>query len=170
MNYPPDVWFDIETLINVAQPESILLLGDASQGFLENYLAQKALINQSCVIRHIGVADVAQVMALQQRFDVTIALNLLEHLDRATGAQVLAQVRDVVGPQFCVCLPINGDHDASWQITDMFAFALRKVALYKHDDIEFGLFKYNIDEYKKTPDWLNSDNWANPEMWGKYWW
>jgi len=52
----------------------------------------------------------------------------------------------------------------------LFSFALKKVAIYEHNDKKFGLFKYNISDYKTTPDWLNADNWANPEMWGKYWW
>jgi len=58
-----------------------------------------------------------------------------------------------------------------WHLTDLFSFALSKVASYlQEDQTEIGLFKYNINDYKKTPDWLNADNWANPQMWGKYWW
>ena len=26
---------------------------------------------------------------------------------------------------------------------------------------------YDISKYKENPDWLNSDNWANPELWEK---
>tara|TARA_B100000530_G_C15906141_1_gene467418 strand:- start:239 stop:688 length:450 start_codon:yes stop_codon:yes gene_type:complete len=29
------------------------------------------------------------------------------------------------------------------------------------------VYVYNISNYKKTPDWLNSENWANPELWEK---
>jgi hypothetical protein len=29
------------------------------------------------------------------------------------------------------------------------------------------IFIYDISKYKETPDWLNSDNWANPELWEK---
>ncbi len=28
-------------------------------------------------------------------------------------------------------------------------------------------YVYNISNYKKTPDWLNNENWANPELWEK---
>jgi hypothetical protein len=57
-----------------------------------------------------------------------------------------------------------------WLLNDLFSFALKKVASYPCNGIEYGLFTYHIDDYKKTPDWLNADNWANPEMWGKYRW
>lgn len=29
------------------------------------------------------------------------------------------------------------------------------------------VFVYNISEYKDTPEWLNNENWANPELWEK---
>lgn len=29
------------------------------------------------------------------------------------------------------------------------------------------IFIYDISKYKENPDWLNSDNWANPEFWEK---
>ena len=35
-----------------------------------------------------------------------------------------------------------------------------------NDDFYF-FYKYNISNYKSVPDWLNSDNWANPQLWEK---
>ena len=29
------------------------------------------------------------------------------------------------------------------------------------------IYAYNISRYKILPDWLNSDNWANPKLWEK---
>ena len=29
------------------------------------------------------------------------------------------------------------------------------------------IYAYNISKYKILPEWLNSDNWANPELWKK---
>lgn len=29
------------------------------------------------------------------------------------------------------------------------------------------IFIYDISKYKENPDWLNSNNWANPELWEK---
>jgi hypothetical protein len=27
-----------------------------------------------------------------------------------------------------------------------------------------------LREYKQVPDWLNAKFWANPQLFGKYWW
>ncbi len=35
------------------------------------------------------------------------------------------------------------------------------------EDNKADVFIYDISEYKDEPDWLNSDNWANPELWEK---
>lgn len=35
------------------------------------------------------------------------------------------------------------------------------------DNLFYFVYVYNISNYKKTPDWLNNENWANPELWEK---
>jgi hypothetical protein len=171
MTYPADVFFDIETLVNVSQAEKLLILGDRQPTFLDNYAAQKALLNQECQITYLNNAELDQLWQLEHRYDVAIVVGLLEHFDKTKGMQILSRLRDVLSPQYCICLPLNSTGDASqWQLTDLFSFAFSKVASYRQDGVEYGLFKYNINDYKKTPDWLNSDNWANPQMWGKFWW
>ena len=171
MTPPQELLFDLETLINAAQPRRILLLGNVSPEFLNEYVAQKALINQPCEIVHYHSASLNEISTLNERFDVGIVLNLFEHIEPIKGRQVLSRLRDVLTPQYCLALPLAHQSDASsWQLNDLFSFALSKVNSY--DDVSHGLtlFKYSIENYKKTPDWLNADNWANPQLWGKYWW
>ena len=171
MNYPTDVFFDIETLLNIAQPRSILVLSDSDCGFLEQFIEQKALINQQCQVTQVSSKEAASLDKLEQRFDVGIVFDFLEHLSKPQGAQTLSKLRDLLTAQYCICLPLVKSGDESrWQLTDLFGFALDRVASYQQGALEYGLFKYNINDYKKTPEWLNSDNWANPNMWGKYWW
>lgn len=31
-------------------------------------------------------------------------------------------------------------------------------------------YQFDIDNYKNTPDWLNANQWANPELWDKHRW
>ena len=172
MDYPKDLFFDIETLINVAQPTRILLIGDCDADFLSSYKEQKQLIQQSCEIDTITSEDINQLWQTQKAYDVAIAVNLFEHLEKAKGMQVLSRLRDVLSPQYCIALPTSKTtSNTDWHLTDLFSFALSKVTEYSQTDgTNIGLFKYNISDYKKTPDWLNADNWANPQMWGKYWW
>jgi len=171
MNYPSDIFFDIETLVNVAQPERILLLGNCDAGFLDNYLEQKRILKQSCETQHITTQNIDHLWSLQERFDVAIVVSLFEHIKKQQGQQVLSRLRDVLCPQYCICLPLSETAgNEQWHLTDLFSFALSKVAEYPVAATKYGLFKYNINDYKKTPDWLNADNWANPQMWGKYRW
>jgi len=171
MTYPSDIFFDIETLINVAQPQRILLLGDSDSAFLDSYTDQKALLSQPCDVISVSTDEIDTLWQKTTAFDVAIAVNLFEHLDKTKGMRVLSRLRDVLSPQYCICLPIAKPGDKTgWQLTDLFSFALAKVASYPLAEQEIGLFKYNINDYKKTPDWLNADNWANPDLWGKYWW
>jgi len=170
-NYPAEVFFDIETLLNVAQPQRILLLSDSNADFLNNYIEQKRVLNQECTVTQLKSSQIMSVLKLEQRFDVAIALDWFEHLDKSSGQQTLSRLRDIMSSQYCICLPMTKSQDENgWHLTDLFSFALSKVANYSANKQYFGLFKYNIHDYKKTPDWLNSDNWANPNMWGKYWW
>lgn len=171
MTYPKDVFFDIETLINVAQPQRILVLGDCDPAFLDAYTEQKSLLNQDCTVSYISSANIKSLWNENTRFDVAVVANLFEHIDKQIGMQVLSRLRDVLSPQYCICLPLSKPGESNgWQLTDLFSFALSKVASYQGNETELGLFKYNINDYKKTPDWLNADNWANPQLWGKYWW
>lgn len=171
MTYPSNLFFDIETLVNVAQPRRILLLGDISADFLEDYVQQKSLLNQPCSLTHIQSTEINTLWSEKMAFDVAIVINLFEHIDKTKGMQVLSRLRDVLSPQYCLALPLSPrSEEQHWSVIDLFSFALSKVATYQVDELKYGLFKYDISDYKKTPDWLNADNWANPQMWGKYWW
>jgi hypothetical protein len=48
--------------------------------------------------------------------------------------------------------------------------ALQASERFSRDEQVLTLFTYDLREYKQVPDWLNAKFWANPEMFGKYWW
>jgi len=175
INYPTSLLFDIETLLNVAQPSSILLLGDADPQFLKNYLEQKTALHKNCSLTTLQSSEIDQLESLTTRFDVGIALSLFEGLSKSQGQRILCKLRDQLTSQYCIGLTLDtgGNYD-NWQLNDLFAFALDRVASYPvesdNQSIQYGLFKYNIMDYKKTPNWLNTDNWANPKLWNKYRW
>ncbi len=171
MNIPAELLFDIETLINTAQPQSILLLGDLDPEFLTDYLHQKEILNQSCELTVVPSSEIDSLNKLNRRFDVGIAVDIFEKIDKTTGQQLLAKLRDLLTAQYLIALELNNSNNsAHWALTDLFSFALKKVSSYNTQQQTVSLFKYNIEDYKNTPDWLNADNWANPHLWGKYWW
>ncbi len=159
--------FDIDTLINTAQPQSILWIGDSLPDSLSIYQEQKALLAQPIELVHFCADQKQDIMQLEQRFDVAVTVDAIEQWGKSEAVQIISRLRDYLSTQFCISIILN---EESWQITELFALGLHKVSSYQIEAGELSLFKYSINDYKKTPDWLNADNWANPEMWGKYWW
>lgn len=178
IRYPNDLWADIETLINVAQPNSIVIIGDIDEYLFINYQTQKKVLGHEVELTFLNPKQnnsYATIFNTTKQFDLAVAANIFEHADHMTGTNIISRLRDVVSKQFCIALAvgssqINNQPTTTWQLGDLFALGLQRVANYKHYKQTFGLFKFNINNYKKTPDWLNADNWANPEMWGKYSW
>ncbi|MBX2847475.1 MAG: hypothetical protein KTR16_04090 [Acidiferrobacterales bacterium] len=150
--YPSDIYFDIETLVNVAQPDSILLIGDPPSNFLADYRVQKELLQQTCELKHISSDDVDK-LADVTRHDVAIAINIFEHIDKQQGIQLLSRMRDLLAHQYCIALPFKEqiktpqDESQAWYLTDLFGFAMERVATYRtpDNDLQLGLFKYNIN-------------------------
>ncbi len=164
--------FDIETLISAAQPKTLLWIGQRPEQLLNDYQAQAAVLGHEVHITHLDERASQHALELRQRFDVAVFYNLPSNLDRSLTTQLISRLRDSLSAQFCVAIELD---PKTWQLTDMLALGLRKVADYSGDSetpkaAQAALFKYSISDYKRTPDWLNADNWANPEMWGKYWW
>ena len=169
MIYPSSCIFDIQTLIDASQPDTILVIGDSS--VCNDYMQQRELINKPCKLTSLRADNIQELQKLNDRFDLAIVLDTMEHLDKKQGQQLLAQLRDIYAEKFCIALPIGNDTD-QWQQADLFAFAMTRVNEYQNDknQSKLALYKYDLNSYKKTPDWLNPDNWANPKMWNKFRW
>ncbi|UAW97645.1 hypothetical protein KEM63_12660 [Halopseudomonas nanhaiensis] len=117
----------------------------------------------------INTADVPLPPELaNQRYDLAIVANELERLDKRAGTELLAGLRNLSVSRMAVLI----DHSltSDWQDTDFFALALQRTARFAQGDRLLTLYTYDLAEYKQVPDWLNSKYWANPEMFGKYWW
>lgn len=77
-------------------------------------------------------------------------------------AELLAALRDKANRRIAV-------HVGDTRVGD--AVDQRMVSLgYRRQSANDGLYLFDIESYKDTPDWLNPRNWANPELWDKYRW
>jgi hypothetical protein len=168
---PSELIFDIETLVSAVQPVSLLIVGPAPKNFLQEYCAQRRLLGDEISIEHVEDGERALKEAHQQHVDMGIVLGAIDSMSKQNAGQLIGNLRDVQCGQFCLTVTLNDkDKKDPWSLIDMLGFGLRRVAEYEVDGNKLGLFKYRLKDYKRTPDWLNADNWANPEMWGKYWW
>ena len=171
MSISPSARFDIETLIAVAQPRRILLIGTPLINIADDYVSQQAVLGVEIHVDTLHAHDWQTPLSLKTPYDLAVVSSVLETLEKPQGWQLLASLRDQLSRQFCVHVVLDDLKATSqWSLTDFLSMALIRVNQYQAADSNSALFKYSIDSYKRTPDWLNPNNWANPELWGKYWW
>ena len=82
-------------------------------------------------------------------------------------AKTLGGIRNLNASRIAVLADLKA---CGWRETDFYALALQSSECFARDDQVLNLFTYDLREYKQVPDWLNAKFWANPEMFGKYWW
>ena len=81
---------------------------DCDASFLDEFIAQKSVLNQDCQIEHISAENIAGIQNLTERYDVGIVVGLFEHVSKQQGMQILSRLRDVLTSQYCICLPLAG--------------------------------------------------------------
>jgi len=169
---PEPYCFDIETLLNACQPDSLLVVGGGAEPAINNYLAQRELLGRPCRVQRSPPA--METMAPEARSDMGIITETLEHLDKPGAFELLARFRDLYTARFCVTVRTGERWPAlqsAWHRSDLLAIGMTLVNSYEDDpQRRLQLYKYDIATYKATPRWLNPDNWANPELWNKYRW
>jgi hypothetical protein len=102
------------------------------------------------------------------RYALAVIVGTLEHLPRARGAELIATLRDLWVPRLLVALPAEAPPE--WQLEDMLAHGLEAQGEALGPEGPVTLYGFDIDRYKRTPDWLNPRNWAHPERWGRHRW
>lgn len=167
------IGFDIETLITECQPASILVIGERAQGYIEDYVAQKKIINQDCSVTPMSVDMALSELKQKQPYDVGIVTDAVEYLDKDRSGQLIARLRDIHTARFLMVIRMGDKWDqlkSIWQTVDLLGFGMKLVNRYEFDDKPIHVYKYDISTYKKTPEWLNAKNWANPQLWDKFRW
>jgi len=102
-----------------------------------------------------------------QRFDLAVVIDCLEHLPKRDGLQLLGGIRNLNASRIAVLVDLAA---SGWGDTDFYSLALQANERFERDGQVLTLFTYDLREYKQVPDWLNARFWANPENFGKYWW
>lgn len=173
--HTPDgqIGFDIETLINECQPESILTIGEKAKTYIADYIEQRKALNQQCAVTPISGKDALTHPQGTQRYDVGIVVDTLEYMDKEQSGQLIARLRDLHTDRFVMVIRIGDQWEhikSTWQTVDLLSFGMKLVNHYNIDNKPVHIYKYDISTYKKTPEWLNASNWANPQLWDKFRW
>ena len=102
----------------------------------------------------------------EQSFDIAVIFDALDALPPATAGRLLAWVRDLSARRTMVAVPAGG----AWRRNDLFAYGFQQFARDGEGEDAIHLYRFDLFDYKPVPEWLNSRNWAHPELWDKHRW
>lgn len=154
---------DVEQVLGQTQPHSILCLGAPCATPVRDYVAAAP----GRLAQHHP-----EPPTTLGRYDLVIVADLLERLDKAAGTQLLARLRDLHGGRFLLTVPIGPQpgQTSQWDSNELLALGLVLVSRYAMADGERHLYRFDLGDYKTTPDWFNPRFWAHPERWDKAFW
>jgi hypothetical protein len=92
----------------------------------------------------------------------------IERLPRTVAGMLLARLRDVSARHLLVHVEIGSgwsEHASDWENNDLLAFGLIKAGEYSNGERRAHIYQFNIFDYKLTPEWFNSLQWAHPHLW-----
>jgi DNA-binding transcriptional LysR family regulator len=152
----------IAALLEQYAPQRILVVGRSELPVLTAFCQMHPQIG----VEHAPQPPLPAAMAAQ-RYDLAIIANCLEHLTKRDGMQLLGGIRNLNASRIAVLVELAR---CDWQATEFYSLGLQLHAQYEKDGRTLSLFTYDLLVYKHVPDWLNAKFWANPQMFGKYWW
>ncbi|MGK9065231.1 DUF6231 family protein [Stutzerimonas chloritidismutans] len=152
----------LAALLERHAPDRLLHVGQSDLPAIEAYRGSRPDVQLD---RATSAPLPASITA--QRYQLAIVADCLEHLAKRDGLHLLGGIRNLNASRMAVLVDLNA---CDWQATDFFALALQLNACFERDGQTLTLFTYDLLDYKQVPSWLNAKFWANPQMFGKYWW
>lgn len=143
-------------------PERLLHVGRSDIPAVEAFSHS----HEHCEIMRAPAAPLSVELAAS-RYDLALIADCLEHLPKSDGLLLLGGIRNLNASRIAVLVDLDA---CDWLATDFYALALQVSARFRRDGQTLTLFTYDLFDYKQVPDWLNAKFWANPQMFGKYWW
>lgn len=165
---PENAGTDLVALLQSLQPEHILIAGET-----ETLAAGLEPVAGNFHLEQCGLQDLQQTIDKLPVYDVVLLLGVIENLDKAEADALLGRLRDLHARHVFVFVPIGEGWSglrSHWQQTDLLALGFSLYRTYAAGQGNLHLYRFELDTYKATPEWLNSKYWANPELFGKYRW
>jgi hypothetical protein len=153
----------IEQQIEGLGPRSILAVGTRAGELAHGY--QQAHEN----IRVSGASTEAILTQSEavERYDLALVADGLESLPGRAAGVLIARLRDLLAPATLLILRMD---ESSLGHRDMLGYGFDLMGRFTEDDVRVHVYRFAIDSYKLTPDWLNPRYWANPDRWNKERW
>ena len=153
---------EVERALQAVRPSSLLAVGAAAADVLAPFSRQG-----DCRYLALPAPD-TKPLADQTCFDLALVSSGADAGVKLPLLHLLAALRDRYARHLYVALETPAR--ASLTHTDFMALGMRHVANYGGDATTHALYAFNIIDYKNTPDWLNNQHWAHPELFDKFRW
>lgn len=146
------------------KPATVLVVAKEIPDCVARYASQGV----DTSVLHVVFESLEKSISNLGRFDFVVVCDTLEWLSRTDGEQLIARLRDIHSKLLWVLVPaLNPD---SFGPADAVAHGLRMVNPAKFASRSVQFFEFGFEFYKPVPQWLNSENWANPGRWNKERW
>lgn len=161
----------IQQLVDTINPGNLLLAGnDDRVGELAEILEQKNIQNVTSVT---GTNLYSRICKLGV-FDLVILADV-ETMQKKPAMQLIGRIRDFHARHLLVMVltgqgPASAGFTSHWQRQDFIACGMRLFDKYPAAEQELHIYRFELSDYKVTPEWFNSKYWANPELFDKYRW
>jgi hypothetical protein len=149
---------DLQRIATNFAPHSILLVTPPDHPLAASLADRPEVLRVDATNLLEGKTD------MPPRRRLALVADTLEHLSASRGETLIALLRDRLAETlYCLADP------EQWPAPRMLALGLQPFDVYPRDG-GAALYHFDLYDYKRTPDWLNPCNWANPEQWNKHRW
>lgn len=171
MDLPDGARSDTVRLLQSVKPTS-LLLASADTALIE-------AVRAALATTQIDITDADSLGRDVDSFpvyDVVVLAGILEQLDKPLAERLIGRLRDLHSRHLFLLVRTGDgqpDQQSHWRRTDLLAYGFSLHRRYPdkvHDRLDWHLCRFELDTYKSTPEWLNSQYWANPELFDKFRW
>ena len=146
------------------KPATVLVVAREIPACVARFAGQRA----DTAVHHVVFESLKKSISNLGRFDFVVVCDTLEWLSRTDGEQMIARLRDIHSKLLWVLVPSSNSD--SFGPADAVAHGLRMVNPAKFASCSVQFYEFGFEFYKPVPQWLNSENWANPDRWNKDRW
>lgn len=115
--------------------------------------------------------DLERDLAGLALFDLALVVDAPRTLSTIATRQLLARLRNYSARAIVAAFDIDAARQSNrWSAAEFLGLGFRRVAEARTLSSRYWIYRYDIYDYKITPDWLNSRYWANPEQWDRRRW
>jgi len=124
--------------------------------------------NSNCQLKHVEFDSTDSSITELGRFDFAVVFDTLESMSIKSAEQLVSRLRDIHAKLLWIAVD-DGIHDR-YCSKDAISQGMRMVAPENFCSTEPQWYEFSLKFYKPVPQWLNAEQWANPQRWDKERW